>query len=751
MNAAIFAAIAVGAGTVLGWGRPVLAIALSFVCVAAATAAVAISRRGRVALALVLIALGTAAGASASWRSSGMESSLLPSLAKNHAVVRACGTTQQIRPRSVQIRAEVVDRNGTSQKPTARRWSTNEQLRVAGDEITKLRVGERICASGSLLEARDGGDESPLLLADRVRHEGTGSAIRLVAGEVRERFSAAAKRALPNRQAGLLLGMTDGDVSLIDEATTADFRSTGLAHLVAVSGYNVAVFLAVLMLFVRALIPGRRWLRVVVAAPALVFFAFLTGLSASVLRATVSAGIVLAVTADGRRTDAVRATMLAFVLLVLASPEILFQPGFQLSFGATLGIVVWNEPLTLRFISLLPNRDSKTSKAIAAGLATTIAAQVAVAPLLAWHFGRIPGVGAVANIVAIPLGGMVMVGGLITLGVASLFSFLDWAPAVMRLPLDAILGAAHLFARVPGASLGVTVLVAVAATAGVAAVLARSTRTRGISAACALLFGAASGGQLIAGAACEGPSIVALDVGQGTSILLHDGDTAVLVDGGPEAGGVLYDLEEFGVGSLDAVFVSHPHADHTEGIVRALERLHVGRVIGPVTLPWRKGGDIVAVARRSGVPVTETAAGDMFTFGKIRIEVLFPPPGPAPPYSEDLVHAYSLVLRAEVGPVTALLPGDVGAQEEEEMMGEELASEVFVAPHHGSKDLDPEFVDAVDPELTLVSVGADNRYGHPAPEALDAYSRHSDVFRTDQNGSVMVCLANANAEITTTR
>ncbi len=749
MNAAVLAAFAVGIGTAIGWGRGGAALPLSVGCVISLIAAIALSRRVQVALTLALFALGTAAGASASVRSSAISDSLLPMLARQHSVVRACGTTGRLRPRSIEIRADVVERIRTSREPT--KWRTSEPLRIAGDDIKRVRLGEAVCASGALLEAREGRDEAPLLAADKIRSIGTGSILRVAAGSVRERFLSAAKGALPPKQAGLLLGMTDGDVSLIDEETTADFRSTGLAHIVAVSGYNVAVFLAVVMLFVRAVIPGRRWLRVLVASPFLVFFAFLTGLSASVLRATVSAGIVLAATAGGRRTDGIRATMLAFVRLVLVSPDILFHPGFQLSFGATLGIVVWNEPLTARFASLLPRSDGKTSKAIAAGLATTIAAQIAVAPLLAWHFGRIPGVGAVANVVAIPLGGMVMVGGLITLGAASLLSFLDWMPAMMRLPLDAILGAARLFARVPGASLGVSVLVAVAATSAVAAVLARSARARRAAAACALVFGTASGGQLIAGSACDGRSIVALDVEQGTAILLRSGDNAVLVDGGPDEGGVTYDLEEFGVNELAAVFVSHPHADHTEGVVRALELLDVGRVIGRVTLPWRKGAEVIAAARRAGVPVSQAAAGDEFAFGDMRIEVVFPPPGPRPAYAEDQVHAHSLVLRAELGDVKALLPGDVGVQEEEELMGEDVAAEIFVAPHHGSKDLSTDFVDLVDPRLTLVSVGADNRYGHPAPEALAAYSRHGNVFRTDKDGSVMVCLTDANAEVTTTR
>jgi competence protein ComEC len=235
-------------------------------------------------------------------------------------------------------------------------------------------------------------------------------------------------------------------------------------------------------------------------------------------------------------------------------------------------------------------------------------------------------------------------------------------------------------------------------------------------------------------------------------VLLRAEGHDVLVDGGPEAGGVVRDLDEQDVGSLDAIFISHPHADHTDGVVDVLESLEVKTVIAPVTIGWGKGAEVVRAAQKARVPVKHASTGDVYRFGPdLEVEAISPEPGPAPEFAEELVHAFSLVLRARVSATTVLLPGDVGAEEEAKLLESDVRASVFVAPHHGSKDIDPRFVEAVEPRLTLVTVGADNRYGHPAPEAVKAYARHGRVYRTDRHGAVSLCVVESGLEVSTQR
>lgn len=744
MLTVVAAAGAVAAGTALGLGRGALAFPLTVSTLASLVAAAAVRRHRTAALVTVLLALGAGAGASASWRTQGSSAALLPSLAQRRVVVEACGGVRLRRPRSVEIQADVVEASGGT-------WSTREPLRVGGSRTRSLYPGRRICARGPLSPPRPGRKEAPLLSARDLRPAGTASRIRLAAAGVRREFSEAAQRALPRTQAGLLLGMTDGDVELMDERTTEMFRTTGLAHLVAVSGSNVAVVLVIVMLLSRALIPRGRWLRVLVASPVLVFFAFLTGLEASVLRAVFTAGVALAVTADGRTADAVRISSFAFVALVLTSPELLFHPGFQLSFGATVGLIAWARPLTERIERRLP--PGRVWSAAAAAAATTVAAQAAVAPLLAWHFGRLPALGGVANLLVAPLAPVVMVGGSVTLGLASVAPALQWLPATMRLPLDAILLAARRFSEVPAASLGADVVAGLAVTAALATLLAPRGRAR-VAAATALVAAVAvtaGGAAARGGGLCPGAAAHALDVGQGTAVVLRTGDRSILVDGGPHPGGVVGDLQDVGIDSLDALFVSHGDADHAQGAADVLGRLEVDEVIGPEALPQGEGAEVVRAARRADVPVVVAAAGDSFDFGEeLRVDVLWPAPGEVPVIEGEDLNAYSLVLRAHIGDATMLLPGDIGADEGAELVSEDVASPVLVAPHHGSKDLDGGFVEAVAPRLTVVTVG-ENRYGHPTPEAMEAYARHGSIFRTDEDGRVSICFRDDGVEVVTER
>ena len=734
----VIAAVAVALGTVAGFGRAGLAVPLTIaaggaVCVLAAT-----WRRERIAIVAALVCVACAAGASAAWRGAGSAHALLPSLASEHAHVRVCGEISLVGERASVATVTEVMRGDTS-------WSTREPVVVIGRSAHALPPGEHLCATGALKLAKDG---AAMITVSRVGDRRPGSRLRVAAASVRAAYAKTAAAALPKTEAGLLLGMTDGDTDLLGDDVIEEFRTTGLAHLVAVSGENVAVLLALVVVLSRLLVRRGRWLRAAVALPPLVFFAFLTGLQASVMRAVITAGIGLAVTAGGRATDAMRLTLCSFIVLVLAAPDTLFSPGFQLSFAATFGLIVWSEPIGrhMRWLG-----DGVVARTIIVAASATIAAQAAVAPLLAWRFGRIPALGGLANLLCVPVAGFITVGGLITLSAASIVRPLGFLPATLRLPLDLILLCARWFARLPFASVGASVLIGAAVTATLGALLATTSRIRTGAIAFAVVCVTAATGQGLAADTCDAPSVVALDVGQGSAVLLRAGDHAVLVDAGPERADVSGQLAATHTNRLDAIVITHPHIDHELGALQLFGHLDVDALYGPPELVWSSGATVIAAAKKHGIGFSALVAGDRVDAGPISLDVLWPQPHEVGRPDPDLVDVNSLVLRAHLGSTDVVLPGDIRSEQQRQVARDAADAAILIAPHHGSKDLDPGFVDAVDPKITLITVGRPNMYGLPAPESVRRYAARSTVGRTDDDGRVTVCLTEDGAEVTTER
>ncbi|HVE91088.1 MAG TPA: hypothetical protein VNE62_02140, partial [Actinomycetota bacterium] len=167
---------------------------------------------------------------------------------------------------------------------------------------------------------------------------------------------------------------------------------------------------------------------------------------------------------------------------------------------------------------------------------------------------------------------------------------------------------------------------------------------------------------------------------------------------------------------------------------------------------WGSGKKVVEAARRNGVRTRVVAEGDVIATGRgIRLEVLAP--GPDPPRFEDrsLIDRNNLVVKARVAGVDVLVPGDVDLESQEALSSLPVAAPVLVAVHHGSANLDPEFVRAVSPKVTLVTVGADNSYGHPTAKAMELYRREGMVLRNDTQGTLSLCIDDGEVEVRTAR
>lgn len=637
---------------------------------------------------------------------------------------------------------------------------------------------------------------------------GTGLLTAWVAAcrSTRDRLVGSIEEGLPPNQAALLTGLLFGDTSRLPEATARDFRRSGVYHILAVSGSNVAFVAGGFWLVARPVLGlaglrGRRRERPLLVLTGLVLAAYaaMAGLGPSVVRATLMGEAGLLYLWLGRRRDIAGPLCLAALVMLVRRPLVVLDVGFQLSFAATLGILFIYPTLWRRLAPAEPVPAGLTRKllgGLAQAGAVSLAAQATVVPILAHHFGEVSLAGLVANLVVVPLSGLA-----VTLGLGSSVVALAGAPGGAAssvlflgtsLLLEAITGSARLFARLPLAAvvtgappvwsialyyLGLVWIIAGARTG-------RAFRRWLVTACLAtalILSGLAGLGP--GGAARSGPEITFLAVGQGDAIYLRlpsgtgapGSGWSVLVDTGPPGAGerfVAPFLRHRGVAALDAIILTHFHDDHCGGLVELLNDpgLRVGALFIPerrldlssAELPTR--GAVLEAARGSGVAVRQLSAGHAFsrsgTGGEAwRLAVLWPPPGaPADPSgSSTAENDASLVLRLEFGGWCCLLAGDLEATGEEALLGaagpRHLDSMVLKVGHHGSAySSGSAFLEAVDPAAAVVSVGP-NTFGHPSPLVLARLAAAgSDLFITLEDGAVQFRPAGGGAwRITTYR
>ena len=580
---------------------------------------------------------------------------------------------------------------------------------------------------------------------------GRPSLLQRAAGRLRYGLRDAA-HSLPDGPRGLLPGLVVGDISRLDPALEADFRTTGLTHLVAVSGANCAIVAGAVLLLLRALRAGPRT-SAVAAGLALVGFVVLARPSPSVLRAAAMGGLALAALATGRARAGLPALAAVVLGLVLVSPGLARSAGFAMSVVATGALLLvapaWAASLRARGVPAL----------LAEAVAVPAAAHLATAPLIAAVSGRVSLIAIPANLLAAPAVAPATVLGVLAAVTAPLSGGLAAACAWLAgWPVRWIVAVAERGARVPDAALGWpagargAVLLAVACYGG--ALLARSRAARRMALAASL------GAALVAvpvrvvapGWPPAGWLFVACDVGQGDGLVLDAGPgAAVVVDTGPDP--VLADgcLRRLHISRIPLLVITHLHADHIGGLAGTLRGRSVGAIVtGPLDEPTPAWHDLVAAAAHQGLTVGQPAVGHAWQVGAVRLQVL----GPDIAYhgTRSDPNNSSLVLRATVGGYRVLLAGDaeIAAQRALLRSGLDLHADVLKVPHHGSAYSEPDFLAAIGARVGVISVGAGNDYGLPAQvllSTLDHLGMH--VLRTDRDGDVAFCVQQGKLVVAT--
>ena len=570
----------------------------------------------------------------------------------------------------------------------------------------------------------------------------------------------------------LARGMVLGQDELVDPTTKDDFRASGLAHLLAVSGQNVMLLaaLALPLLAAAGMAPAGR---VAVTVALIALYVPLAGAGPSLQRAGVMGAASLVALAAARPASRWYALLLAACTTLAVNPRAIADPGWQLSFAAVAGILLLAPPV----------RDALGGlpRPLAEGVAITAAATVATAPLLAHHFGTLSLAGLPANVLALPLVAPIMWLGLlrVALGQVAGLEAVNHLLGLLLEPLLRILGVlATAFAQMPGAEATVplnsraAVPVAYAAIAGLAMLAHRTfalsdTRRESLAGAwrrlsvrrraatvttAAALVALALTRLTAAPAPPDQLTVTFLDVGQGDATLVqHPDGTAVLFDGGPPEGRVARLLRQAGVRRLSAMVMTHASRDHHGGLADVLRQIPTEVLLD--------GGDgtgdpafraVLAEAARRGVRRVPARAGQDLRVGGLSVRVLAPvprPPGPAP---ED-PNPRAVVAVVSAGAFDLFLSGDAESPSLVHLPLPDV--EAMKVPHHGSADPGlPGVLARLRPQVAAIEVGQGNGYGHPTAGTLSALRRAgARVHRTDEDGTVSLSVSGTGMEVHTER
>jgi competence protein ComEC len=602
---------------------------------------------------------------------------------------------------------------------------------------------------------------------------------------LRERLSASLASALPEPQGSLAQAILLGLRGNIPDSLYEAFSSTGTAHLLAISGLHISIIIAMFLSF-GILVFGRRrsiyiWLTLILTW----LYTLLAGMHPPIIRAAIMGSLFLIAEYLGRQRSAIIALAFAAAVMVGVQPNLLWTVSFQLSFLAMAGLILlypyFQEWGRRGIASLFGAREriAAAGNMITDGFAATLAAIVAVGPLIAYNFGVVSLVALPATFFSLPalpfiivLAALVAFVGLLASLAAQILGWLAW------LFLSYLILVVQGFDALPHSSLEVTTVSAwhiwgyYAILAGVIAFLNHRKQLADFSSRFTsrikkvvegvpkprlgfsmkwLILPLLLVAILVWSVALTAPDdklhVSFLDVGQGDAILIqtpngHD----ILIDGGPDLQKINLELSKklpFWDRTIDLMVCTQPQADHVTGLVEVLQRYKVNQVLEPgVSYNSSIYQEWCNLVEDKGIEYNIARAGQEIDLGNgIEMEVLNPPEGLFEETSHD-VDNNGVVLRLTWSKVSFLFTADIREEAEFELIGQRanLKSTVLKVAHHGSEtSTTSQFLATVDPEVAVISAGADNPFGHPSPEVLERLIDRlgeDNVYRTDEDGTV---------------
>lgn len=638
------------------------------------------------------------------------------------------------------------------------------------EPATRIHTGDRVRARG-LAQARLGTVNFGIGSAeDHLRRRGVNSQMR-VEGSDLTRLAAnpwspghwvsrlraweaeVLDRAVPEAARGLVEAVWLGERAALDSEQMQRFVNTGTAHILSVSGLHCGLVWLSAEMLLLPLLRNRRRRGLIVLAFVLVFV-LVTGARLATLRAAFMIAVYLAADFLDREPDPPTALSVSGLIFLLAQPMHLFDAGFLLSFSSMASIQLFLDPFTRAL--------GRVSYALRAPLAVGLAAQVLTLPFVAHYFHVLPLLGPLANLLVVPLLGLLLwlcifmvATGLLLPPFALIFGHatLPLARAIEAVTQELGHPAGRLLLASP-TPLSAALYLGGALTAAQAVHSAGNRRRQGMLALLLFLCAAAFWTPWRSEAGVD-----FLDVGHGdcafvrtpggTTLLIDTGDRSEHVDFGARV--VVPFLLTQGLTKLDYLVLTHADRDHIGGARQVLETLRVRQVVlGPVPFPRELEEEVLRLCAERGVPVLRVAKGDTLPVAGATCTVLHPPADGA---QLEGINNDSLVLRVAWPECEVLFAADIEAPAEALLLNEPIAARILKVPHHGSATSSTEaFLDAVRPAAAIISTA--QRPGREAigPGILERYAaRGIRIYRTDRDGGLRLRMEKGHCVITSAR
>ncbi len=598
-----------------------------------------------------------------------------------------------------------------------------------------------------------------------VRAREQGSRLSSILYSLKRRTQNVIHTVLPEPESALLTGILLGTDEGIPDSLMDKFRATGTAHIIAISGFNITLMSAALVkVFSRIL---QRYAALIVAVAAIALYTVLVGAEPPVVRAAIMGGLSAVALIVGRKSDGLTSLLAAAWCMTAWDPFLVWDIAFQLSFAASLGLIVYAdrlkvglEKLLRRFVSL--ESAERTTRLLHDTLLVTVAAQITTLPVMVYHFGQFSPLSLIANLLVLPVQPTIMYLGstaaLAGLAYLPLGQVLGWAAWLFLAWTIRVVEAMASFIQTSDAARSVHALVPFAyyvllafltwtpplgsiSTQKLKRLWRKGAVRRGLFAA--LLVTSILVWATVASLPDGKLHVTYLDVGQGDAILVQTpAGHRLLIDGGPSPATLLAALGRrlpFWDRRIDIVMLSHPHEDHLRGLLPVLDRYQVRQALaGDVNYDSSVYPEWQRLLQEKSVPLLTVQQPIRVDFGDgPLLEIL-----PAATQNADSLDEPSLVARLVWQQAAFLFTADLEADHLLDLgdAGWPLSCTVLKVPHHGSADgVSDSLLAAAGPELAIISVGADNRFGHPAAETLECLeSSDVQVLRTDEMGTVEI-------------